>query len=213
MDQSPGLAPEPPPNESSEATGVILAGGKSRRMARDKLPLMVGEKPLLDRVCLALASHCDEILVVGGYASAGAQSIPDLRPGRQGPLAGIEAGLLAARHRAVFVAAGDMPFLTGDLAGYLLGLLSGDVPAVVPRFGDVTHPLCAAYGREVQPAVSAALDRGTRSVRELLDALPGVRYVRQEELRRFGDPELLLTNVNTPEDLERARKALNGGEG
>lgn len=194
---------------------MILAGGKSRRMGRDKLPLMVGEKPLLDHVCLALTSRCDEILVVGGggYAPAGARRIPDLRPGRQGPLAGIEAGLLAARHRAVFVAAGDMPFLTGDLAGYLLGLLSGDVPAVVPDSGGRLHPLCAAYVREARLAVTAALDRGIRSVRELLEALPGIRYVREEELRRFGDPDILLTNVNSPEDLERARKALNGGEG
>ena len=202
-------------NETPEATGVILAGGKSRRMGRDKLPLMVGEKPLLDRVHLALASRCEEILVAGGggYVPAGAHHIPDLRPGRQGPLAGIEAGLLAARHRAVFVAAGDMPFLTGDFVRHLLGLLSGGVPAVVPRFGEMLHPLCAAYGREVRPAVSAALDRGARSVRELLEGLADVRYVREEELRRFGDPGLLLLNVNSPEDLDRARKALHGGEG
>ena len=209
------MAPEPHLNGASGATGVILAGGKSHRMGRDKLPLMVGKKPLLDRVYLALASRCSEILVAGGggYAPAGARCISDLRPGRQGPLAGIEAGLLAARHRAVFVAAGDMPFLTGDLAGYLLGLLSDDVPAVVPDSGSRLHPLCAAYGREVRPAVSAALDRGIRPVRELLEALSGVRFVRQGELRRFGNPDLLLTNVNSPEDLERARKALNGGEG
>jgi molybdopterin-guanine dinucleotide biosynthesis protein A len=192
---------------------VVLAGGESRRMGRDKLQLIIGGKPLLVRVCLALASRCDEILVVGGYAPAGARHIPDLRPGRQGPLAGIETGLLAARHRAVFVAAGDMPFLTGDLAGYLLGLLSSDIPAVVPEFGGRLHPLCAAYEREVQPAVSAALDRGTRSVRALLDTLPVVRYVWEEELRQFGNPELLLANVNSSEDLDRALKALNGGVG
>jgi len=182
-------------------------------MGRNKLPLMVGGRPLLDRVCIALASHCDEMLVVGDHAPAGARHVPDLRPGRQGPLAGIEAGLLAARYCAVFVAAGDMPFLTGDLAGYLLGLLSGDVTAAVPDCGGRLHPLCAAYRREVRSAVSVALDRGTRSVRELLEGLPGVRYVQQEELWLFGDPDLLLTNVNSPEDLHRARKALNGAEG
>ena len=213
MDQSSSLAPEPSFNETLKATGVVLAGGESRRMGRDKLRLMVGDKPLLARVCLALASQCDEILVVGGCAPAGARHVPDLRPGRLGPLAGIEAGLLAARHRAVFVAAGDMPFLTGALAGYLLGLLSGDIPAVVPDFGGRLHPLCAAYEREVRSTASAALDRGTRSVRELLGTLPGVRYVPEEELRQFGDPELLLANVNSPEDLDRALKALNGGEG
>lgn len=196
-----------------EATGVILAGGESRRMGRNKLPLKLGDAALLDRVHGALRSHCAEIIVVGAreYALSGARHITDLRPG-EGPLAGIEAGLLAARHRSVFVVAGDMPFLTGDFICYLLGLLCDRVPAVVPCLGERPHPLCAAYGREVQPAVSAALDRGVRSVRELLRSLPGVRYMVEEELRHFGDPNLLLTNVNSPEDLNRARAALHEGE-
>ena len=94
-----------------EATGVVLAGGRSRRMGRDKLPLKIGGVTLLDRVHGVLSSRCAEVMVVGegGAALAGAHRIPDLRPG-EGPLAGIEAGLLAASHRRVFVAAGDMPF-------------------------------------------------------------------------------------------------------
>ncbi len=189
------------------ATGVILAGGRSRRMGRDKLPLKIGNATLLDRAHHALASRCGEIFVVGakGYLPTGTRRIPDLRPGHQGPLAGIEAGLIAASYRSVFVAAGDMPFLTGDFVGYLLDLLSDRVSAVVPVVGSALHPLCAAYGREVRTAVSAALDGGLRSVRELLEGLPGVRSVGEGELRRFGDPNLLFMNVNSPEDLARAR--------
>ncbi len=200
-------------SEFTEATGAILGGGASRRMGRDKLPLKVGDTTLLERVHEALASRCAEILIVGGggYASPETCRVSDLRPGRQGPLAGIEAALLAARYRSVFIAAGDMPFLTGDLVGYLLGLLSDPLPAVVPHFGGRPHPLCAAYSRAVQPAVSSALDRGVRSVRGLLEGLPGVRYVGEEELRRCGDPNLLLMNVNSPEDLTRARAALREG--
>ena len=179
-------------------------------MGRDKLPLKVGKTTLLDRVHGALAFHCGEILIVGAreeYALLEARLIPDLRPD-EGPLAGIEAALLAAQYRSVFVAAGDMPFLTGDLVGYLLDLLYAHISAVVPCFGGIPHPLCAAYGREIQPAVSAALDAGARAVRELLQSLPRVRYVREEELLRFGDSELLLANVNSPEDLARAQAVL-----
>ena len=195
------------------ATGAILGGGASRRMGQDKLPLKVGDMSLLERVHEALASRCAEILIVGGggCVSPETRRVSDLRPGRQGPLAGIEAALLAARYQSVFIAAGDMPFLTGDLVGYLLGLLSDPLPAVVPHFGGRPHPLCAAYSRAVQPAVSSALDRGVRSVRGLLEGLPGVRYVGEEELRRCGDPNLLLMNVNSPEDLARARAALREG--
>ena len=200
-------------SEFTEATGAILGGGASRRMGRDKLPLKVGDTTLLARVHEALASRCAEILIVGGggCVSPETRCVSDLRPGRQGPLAGIEAALLAARYQSVFIAAGDMPFLTGDLVDYLLGLLSDPLPAVVPHFGGRPHPLCAAYSRAMQPAVSSALDRGVRSVRGLLEGLPRVRYVGEEELRRCGDPNLLLLNVNSPEDLTRARAALRQG--
>ncbi len=180
-------------------------------MGQNKLTLKVGALPLLDRVHAALASHCEEILVAGGsgYAPTGTSLILDRRPGRQGPLAGIEAGLLAARHRFVFVGAGDMPFITPGLVGYLLGLLEHDAPAALPVSREGSHPLCAAYNRaKVLPAVSAALDRGDRTARGLVEGLPGTRYAREEELRRFGDPQLLLLNVNSPEDLARACKAL-----
>jgi len=182
-------------------------------MGRDKLPLKVGDTTLLARVHEALASRCAEILIVGGggCVSPETRCVSDLRPGRQGPLAGIEAALLAARYQSVFIAAGDMPFLTGDLVDYLLGLLSDPLSAVVPHFGGRPHPLCAAYSRAMQPAVSSALDRGVRSVRGLLEGLPRVRYVGEEELRRCGDPNLLLLNVNSPEDLTRARAALREG--
>jgi molybdenum cofactor guanylyltransferase len=178
-------------------------------MGRNKLPLRIGDVTLLDRVHHALAACCEELFVVGAreHFATGAYQIPDLRPG-EGPLAGIEAGLLAASYRPVFVAAGDMPFLTSYFVEYLLGLLSEHCLAVVPYFGR-PHPLCAAYGREVQPAVSVALDKGARSVRELLEVLPGVRYVGERELLRLGDPNLLLMNVNSPEDLSRARAALH----
>ncbi len=194
------------------ATGLILAGGESRRMGQNKLALEVGAVSLLERVHIALSSRCEEVLVAGGYAPAGTRRIPDRRPGRQGPLAGMEAGMLAARHRLVFVAAGDMPFLTAGLIDYLLGFLQQGAPAVVPVSKEGAHPLCAAYGREeILPAVRAALDRGDRAVRGLVDGMPGIRYVGEDELRRFGDPELLLLNVNSPRDLARARKVLEVG--
>ena len=179
-------------------------------MGRDKLPLKVGDAALLDRVYNAIAACCEDVLIVGAreHTHAGAHLIPDLRPCRQGPLAGIEAGLLAARHRHVFVTAGDMPFLTRGLIKYLLGLLSDRARAVVPDIGGKLHPLCAAYERELRSEVSAALDRGVRSVSGLLECLSRVRYVGEEELRRFGDPKLLLMNVNSPGDLVWARAML-----
>jgi len=176
-------------------------------MGRDKLLLEVCGVPLLRRVHDALAARCAEIIVVGGDPAwlEGVGRVSDERPGRLGPLAGMEAGLAAARNRLVFVAAGDMPFLSGDLIGYLLERLEGrGVSAVVPRHRGGTHPLCAAYDREVLPRVRAALDGGVRSMRGFLEDVGSVEYV-EDELWGFGDPDLFLMNVNSPEDLGRAR--------
>jgi molybdenum cofactor guanylyltransferase len=177
-------------------------------MGTDKLALEVSGTPLLRRVHDALATRCREVIVVGGKGVTrlkGVRRITGERPGGQGPLAGLEEGLTAATNPLVFVAAGDMPFLTGALVGYLLDRLEiGGAGAVVPRYGGRTHPLCAAYRRGLLPLVGSALDDGVRAVQVFLESLDGVQYVG-EELRRFGDPNLFLMNVNTPADLRRAR--------
>jgi len=183
-------------------------------MGRDKLLLEVGGVPLLRRVYDSLSALCAEIAVVGGGGAAarleGVRRVLDERPGTLGPLAGIEAGLAAARNRLVFVAAGDMPFLPESLVGYLLERLeSHGAFAVVPRDRNRVHPLCAAYDREVLPHVRSALDEGVRAVHEFLERVHPVEYV-EEGLRRFGDPDLFLMNVNSPRDLEQAR--MRGGD-
>jgi molybdopterin-guanine dinucleotide biosynthesis protein A len=177
-------------------------------MGREKLFLEVEGVPLIQRVRDALAGCCQEVLVVGDdtIRLARVWYVSGERPGRLGPLAGMEAGLGAARNRSVFVAAGDMPFLHEKVVGYLLECLEEpDVCAVVPRYRGKMHPLCAAYDRDVLPRVRAALDGGVRAVHRFVEGMDEVEYVG-EELRRFGDPDLLLMNVNSPGDLERARR-------
>lgn len=182
-------------------------------MGRDKLPLEVGGVSLFCRVRHALAPHCAEVLAVGGEPGPrvppGVRPVPDRRAGREGPLAGIEAGLAAARCPYVFVAAGDMPFLPERLVGSLLSRLRLGAVAAVPRYGGRVHPLCAAYDRDILAEVSAALDGGERAVRRFLRRLE-VEYVGEGELHRFGDPERFLLNVNSPEDLDRARSEADG---
>jgi len=177
-------------------------------MGREKLSLEVEGVPLIERVRDALTDCCREVLVVGdgGVRLEGVKFATGERPGGLGPLAGMEAGLASAGHPLTFVVAGDMPFLTQSMVGYLLGRLArGGVLAVVPRYRGRTHPLCAAYARALLPRLGTGLDSGERAVHGFLKGISEVEYV-EEELRQFGGPGLLLMNVNTPGDLERARR-------
>ncbi len=181
-------------------------------MGQDKLHLEVGGEPLVQRVTRALSRRCDEVILSGGGAdlSLNVRRVRDDRPG-EGPLAGMEAGLSAARFPLVFVVAGDMPFLSSGLVAHLLDALAQEeLQAVVPLYGGRPHPLCAAYAREILPRLRSDLDGGVRAVREFVGRLGRVAYVEGDELRRFGDPDLLLMNVNSPEDLRRARELAGG---
>ena len=163
---------------------------------------------MIERARTALTESCQELIVVGGggVRLEGVRYIAGERPGGLGPLAGMEAGLASARYPLTFVADGDMPFLTQSMVGYLLGRLArDDVLAVIPRYRGRSHPLCAAYARAVLPRLGTALDDGERAVHGFLEGVDEVEYV-EEELRRFGDPGLLLMNVNSPGDLELARR-------
>lgn len=179
-------------------------------MGRDKLPLEIGGVPLVRRAYNVLRTRCDEVVIVGrtGHAIGmeHVRRVGDRRPGR-GPLAGMEAGMEVAAHRLVFVLAGDMPFAPEALVQFLLERVAAGVSAAVPVHEGRPHPLCAAYDRRILPIVSSALDEGVGAVRTLLEIIDDLVYV-DRDLRRFGDPERFLMNVNSPEDLDRARAAL-----
>lgn len=188
------------------ACACILAGGQSRRMGTNKALLPFQGEPLIARVARRLAARFDQVVVVTNtpevYAFLGLPMVGDRAPGL-GPLAGIEAGLAASRHRAAFFTACDMPFLDPDLAAHLVALAQ-EADAVVPVVGGQPEPACAAYTRDCLPAVAAQLDAGELKIAHFF-ARVRVRYVTEDELRAFGPPEVLFFNCNTPADLAAAQ--------
>ena len=181
---------------------VILAGGLSRRMGRDKAALPAGDGTLIEHLARRLAPVVDETIVAGGSGRdhpPGARIVPDHYPGL-GPLAGIHAGLLAARCAHVWVVGCDLPDTDPGLASLLLGL-AGAYDAVVPRIDSEPQGVCALYNRALAARIEGLLATGERRVKMLL-AASNVRYVTPEELRAV-DPELgSFRNINTPADYE-----------
>ncbi len=196
---------EPQPNQS--VAGIVLAGGKSSRMGRDKALLRVGDgPPLVELVVGRLRTLVGEVIVVASdgarFGALPAKIVPDVYPDA-GPLSGIYSGLLATeRHRAL-VTASDMPFLSRRLLSHLLEA-PGDHDVVLPRLASgFLEPLHAVYSQTCREVFRRQLDDGRYSAIGYLDQVK-VRYVEEAELREV-DPELRsFFNVNTQADLDRA---------
>jgi molybdopterin-guanine dinucleotide biosynthesis protein A len=185
--------------------GVVLAGGASTRMGAPKATMTLGGVPLAERALRPLRAAGLEAAVVAKEGDA----LPHLdapvwiesRPQRH-PIAGI----LTALERAggpVLVCACDMPFVRRQLVADL----AARAGTVVPEAGGRLHPLLARYEPAAAAALNAALAEGT-ALHEAIRAA-GATIVPEREIARFGDPARLLFNVNTPDDLTRARELMN----
>ena len=142
-----------------------------------------------------------------------AQVVPDRYPGA-GPLAGLHAGLSAARCDLLLAVAGDMPFINPPLVAHLVALMPGFdvvIPELPhPRTGEpVKEPLHAIYRRSCLSAVAARLVAGERQMISFLSDVR-VRTVGPDEIRDFDPDFRSFFNVNTPADWRAAEQMLAG---
>lgn len=189
-----------------KVTGVVQAGGKSTRMGgRPKALIELGGRCIVERVVAALAPAVDEILIVTNtpelYAFLELPMVGDVYPGR-GSLGGIYSGLKAAGGVALTVAC-DMPFLHPEVVR-LVASRAGEGDVVIPRVGNRLETMHAAYGKACLPHIEKRLLAGQLKIVEFL---AGVRVVEisEADVARFRDPAVAFMNVNTPDELERAR--------
>ncbi len=184
---------------------VILTGGKSRRMGRDKamLPWHGGTllQSLIDRYRAVLGEVAVSVNEPGRFSFNGAKELTDRFPG-MGPLNGIVSGFENTSEETLFLTATDLPF--GD-PGLVLRLneLMGSADACVMRRGvKGFEPLFALYRRSCMEKAEKCFAENKKSFRDMLE-MAEVRYVQESELCDF-DLEHILCNVNTPEEWERA---------
>jgi molybdopterin-guanine dinucleotide biosynthesis protein A len=194
-------------------SAIVLAGGQSKRLGRDKALLEVEGQPLLARTVLRLAALSDDLLIVAGDPgrykplALPARLVSDERPGT-GSLMGIYSGLHAARHPYALVVACDMPFLNLALLRYMLPLADG-YDVVIPRLGGLYEPLHAIYSKSCLAHMSRLLEGGRRQIIAFFDQVQ-VRYVDEGEIDRFDPQHLSFVNVNTLDDWERMQESLSG---
>lgn len=190
-----------------DACGIILAGGQSRRMGSNKALLPFHGQPLIGRVAARLRPWFRQMVIVTHTPEAfrflDLPVVSDPAPGL-GPLGGLQAGLAFSQSTVAFVAACDMPFISVDLAAEMVRrAVNGAHDAVVPTHRGVPEPLHAVYARSCLPAIAELLAAGDRKVQHLLGRVRTLE-VPEQEVRRFGDPDRLFFNCNTPADLDAA---------
>jgi len=188
-------------------SGVILAGGKSRRMGGSpKALLPFGGRPLIEHIAETLRSVLPDCWVVTNtpelYESLGLRMVGDVFP-EGGSLGGIYSGLQAASGDAAFCVACDMPFLSAPLVAYLAGR-AAEADVVIPDAGGELQTLHAVYGKACLPTMERRIRAGQLKIAGFFDDVRVVR-VPAAEVARFADPNVAFMNLNTPEDLARAR--------
>jgi molybdenum cofactor guanylyltransferase len=208
---------------------IVLCGGQSRRMARDKAWLPFGDETLLARV-VRIVGQCvpvDNIVVVAGMEqelpalSREVRLVRDMAPDR-GPLPALLAGLidLPAEVEAAFVTGCDAPLLSATVIDWLFWRLAmapdasspEPVDAIVPADEDQLHPLCAAYRRSCHLGIAAAAMSGVSSLHGVFQqGLVRARRVTLEEMRRVDRELGSLVSCNTAEEYEAALRRAGMG--
>jgi molybdopterin-guanine dinucleotide biosynthesis protein A len=193
-------------------TGVIQAGGRSTRMGGEpKALLEVGGKRIIERVVAAVGAVLDDLLVVTNtperYAFLGLPMVPDAFP-EGGALGGIYTGVRAAAGGAAFTVACDMPFLHPEVARLVVAR-AGEGDVVIPRTGTQFETMHALYAKRCLPAMEARLRAGQLKI---VGFFAEVRVVEIDVARMAPPraPEVTFMNVNTPEELARARALVAG---
>lgn len=205
----------------SEVTGVVLCGGKSLRMGCDKAELELGGRRLIDYPLGVLREVAGRVVLASGaearFSELGAECVLDPVPDG-GPLAGLVAGLAAARAPEsrtpwVVVLACDMPRAKSELLRRLLERAArGGLDAALFETRGGVEPLCAVYSTACYSAALLALAAGERRMLSFFGGRDGLRRLA---VASFSEADLGLTrsevepatNVNTPQDYERERSA------
>lgn len=186
--------------------GILLTGGASRRMGRDKASIAVpgesGPLTMAERTARILASAAAPVVEVGP-ARPGAWAVREDPPG-SGPLAATAAGWVALAGRGwsgpVLVVATDLPRLTAGMVRWLAGHPADR--SVVPVAGDRVQPLCARYRASDLDTARELVAAGRRAMSDLLEAVDPVLIPERDWAGPAGGAAVLV-DVDTPADLDR----------
>jgi molybdopterin-guanine dinucleotide biosynthesis protein A len=191
-------------------TSIILAGGKSLRLGRNKSLETIGGKNLVQWVIDRLAILSTEIIIatargeeIPNCSDVMVKTVADVYPGK-GPLAGIHSGLIASSSSRAIVVSCDTPFVSVSLLEYMTSICSR-FDVVVPRIQMKTEPLCAVYSKNCIAPIQELLERNELQIIKLFSMVK-VKYLEQHKIKSLDPEHLSFFNINNEADLDRARR-------
>jgi len=190
----------------SDVTGFVLAGGRSSRMGSNKALLEFDGKPLIEHTKSILESVCGKVLILGQRALYGSfgECYEDVYPDC-GPLSGIHTALLNSPTEFSLIIAVDTPFIKAEFLSYLVErAVNSSAMVTAPCVAGQVQPLCAVFRSGFLAVAEAALKSGRFKVEPLFPREQTL-ILDEAELHRFALAAEMFDNLNTPEDLERAR--------
>ncbi len=184
-------------------SGIILAGGKGRRMdGLDKGMVEFRNMPLIEHVLHRIAPQVDALVINANrnfdfYAASGLPVVPDERLDFAGPLAGIEASLSKAPTPLALIVPCDTPFLPTDLVTRMIDVMHKEqADVVIPDDGEREQPLICLMKTSLKESISRVLDANSPKVRDWL-ALQNLAWAD------FSDQHEAFANINDAETLEK----------
>ncbi len=198
-------------------SGIVLAGGRGLRLGREKALERLHNKTLIEWTMEGLTPVCQTILVVvrqeqfSAIAKAVSKGvvIADLYPSG-GALGGIYTGLVNSNSFYNIVVGCDMPFVNSNLLNYMLGLAPG-FDAVVPETNGMLEPLHAIYSKDCLSPIKKLLGQNKLGISQVFKLIK-VRYVCGDEIAKLDKGYLSFFNINTEDDLIRARELVKEEE-
>lgn len=185
-----------------DITGIILVGGKSRRMGKDKALLTVQGKTLFERALEPFQECFAQVMLIGDrperFAGCNLPILPDLYPGSS--LGGLYTGLYHAGTESIFVTSCDLPFPNCAILQYLCSLRE-DADAIIPESPHGAEPLFACYRKSCLEAMKNQLEQQRFSISAVCSQLNTIS-VPYQELEQFDPEGTAFLNLNTPQDIE-----------
>jgi len=186
---------------------IILSGGKCSRISITKSFIKLGNKTIIEDIIDTLTQMFDSIIVVANeqekYSELKVSSVVrDIIP-HKGPLGGIYTGLVNSDSIYNFVVACDMPFIESQLISLLLNHIDG-YDIIVPEYNGFIEPLYGIYSKNCINIILDHIKKNDLKVRNIFQKLK-VKYV---DCNRLPDAHNAFFNINTPKDLDQARRNL-----